>query len=59
MIFLPDDAKLFKRIVDDGDRALLKTDIDTLVKWSDKRLLVFHRDKWKVMHAGVRNIIVI
>ena len=47
-----DDAKLLSRVCDEGDRAHLQSDLDTLMEWSKNWQLRFNPDKCKVMHFG-------
>ena len=55
MIFLFADDTKISRIIDyQADNTQLQKDIDSLIKWSNKRLLNFHPDKCVSMSMGVR-----
>ena len=43
---------MLKVIKDDKDIETLQSDLDNLMKWSDKWLLTFNQDKCKVMSIG-------
>ena len=53
MIYMyEDDTKLFRRVNDDWDRAVLQKDLDHLSMWSQQWQLRFHMDKCKIIHTG-------
>ena len=37
-----DDTKVFRKVNTDGDKKHLQNDLDKLVKWSEKRQMVFN-----------------
>jgi len=47
-----DDTKIWCIIKEIDDGLMLQSDLDGLVKWSDKWLLKFNTEKCKVMHLG-------
>jgi len=47
-----DDTKIWCIIKEIDDGLMLQSDLDSLVKWSDKRLLKFSIEKCKVVHLG-------
>ena len=47
-----DDTKVYVRSDIPGNPDYLQNDITRLQDWSDKWLLSFHPDKYKVMHVG-------
>ena len=47
-----DDTKLFRIIKEDKDTELLQSDIDTIMKWSDKWLLRFNKEKCKLLSVN-------
>ena len=50
-----DDTKLFTKTKEIGDKKKLQDDIDKLVKWSEKWLMLFNFWKCKCLHAGPGN----
>ena len=50
-----DDTKLYRRIKEPNDRAILQKDLDKLHEWSNRWLLHFNKKKCKVMHIGRSN----
>ena len=50
-----DDTKLFRKTKDIGDKQNLQDDIDKLVKWSEKRQMLFNFGKCKCLHTGPGN----
>ena len=47
-----DDTKIWCIIKEIDDGLMLQSDLDNLVKWSDKWLLKLNVEKCKVMHLG-------
>ena len=50
-----DDAKLFRKAKEIGDKQKLQDYIDTLIKWSEKWQMVFNFGKCKCLHTGPGN----
>ena len=50
-----DDTKLFTKTKEIGDKQKLHDDIDKLVKWSEKRQMLFNFGKCKFLHTGPGN----
>ena len=50
-----DDTKLFRKVKGIGDKQNLQDDIDKLVKWSEKRQMIFNFGKCKCLHTGPGN----
>ena len=50
-----DDTKLFRKVKEIGDKHKLKDDIHKLVKWSEKRQMLFNFGKCKCLHTGPGN----
>ena len=50
-----DDTKLFRKVMEIGDKQNLQYDIDKLVKWSEKWQMLFNFGKFKCLHTGSRN----
>ena len=50
-----DYTKLFTKTKEIGDKQKLQDDIDTLVKWSEKRQMLFNFGKCKYLHTGPGN----
>ena len=55
MFLFADDTKIFRRIDSQADNTELQNDIDSLIEWSNKWLLKFHRDKCVSMGMGGKN----
>ena len=51
-----DDTKLFRKVNTDGDKQHLQSDLDRLVKWSEKWQMLFNFGKCKCLHTGHRNL---
>jgi len=51
-----DDTKILSIIRCNQDCDELQNAINKLVEWSNKWLLKFNKDKWKVMHIGRHNV---
>ena len=50
-----DDTKLFRKTEEIGDKQKLQDDIDILVRWSEKRQMLFNFGKCKCLHTGSGN----
>ena len=50
-----DDAKLFRKVKELGDKQNLQYDIDKLVKWSEKWQMLFNFGKCQCLHTGSGN----
>ena len=50
-----DDTKLFRKTKEIGDKLKLQDDIDKLVRWSEKRQMLFNFGKCKCLHTGPGN----
>ena len=50
-----DDTKLFRKTEEIGDKQKLQDDIDKLVRWSEKRQMLFNFGKCKCLHTGSGN----
>ena len=50
-----DDTKLFRKVRVIGDKQKLQDDIDKLVKWSEKRQMLFNFGKCKCLHTRPEN----
>ena len=50
-----DDCKIKKKVENVVDATEVQTDLNTLVKWSEKWQMSFHPDKCKVLHLGYNN----
>ena len=50
-----DDAKVYRRIKNAQDNALLQEDLNKLHSWSKKWLLIFNQEKCRIMHIGKKN----
>ena len=50
-----DDTKLFRKVKEIGDKHKLQDGIDKLVKWSEKRHMLFNFGKCKCLHTGPGN----
>ena len=50
-----DYTKLFTKTKEIGDKKKLQDDIDTLVEWSEKWVMLFNFGKCKCLHAGPWN----
>ena len=50
-----DGTKLFRKVMEIGDKQKLQDDIDKLVKWSEKWQMLFNFGKCKCIHAGPGN----
>ena len=50
-----DDAKLFRKTKEIGDKKKLQDDIDKLVRWSEKWQMLFNFGKCKCLHTGPGN----
>ena len=51
-----DDTKVFRKVNNDGDTQHLQNDLDKLVKWSEKRQMLFNFGKCNCLHTGHRNL---
>ena len=49
---IADDTKLFRKTKEIEDKHNLQDDIDKLVKWSEKRQMLFNFGKCKCLHTG-------
>ena len=50
-----DDTKEFRKIKSDADRQHLQDDLNKLIEWSEKWLMLFNFGKCKCLHAGHGN----
>ena len=50
-----EDTKLFRKTKEIGDKQQLQDDIDKLVRWSEKRQMLFNVGKCKCLHTGPGN----
>ena len=50
------DTKLFRYVSNDTDKHSLHDDLDKLVKWSEKWLMLLHFGKCKYRHIGLGNM---
>ena len=50
-----DDTKLFRKTKEIGDKQNLQDEIDKLVRWSEKWLMLFNVGKCKCLHTGPGN----
>ena len=51
-----DDTKVFRKVKKYGDKQHLQNNLDKLVKWSEKWLMLFNFGKCKCLHTGLRNL---
>ena len=51
-----DDTKLLGKVNADGDKQHLQNDLDRLVKWFEKRQMLFNFGKCKCLRTGHRNL---
>ena len=51
-----DDTKVFRKVNTDGDKQHLQNDLNKLVKWSEKRQMLFNFEKCKCLHTGHGNM---
>ena len=51
-----DDTKVFKKVTNVTDKQSLQDDLDKLVKWSEKRQMLFNFWKCKCIHIGNGNM---
>ena len=51
-----DDTQLFRKINGNVDKQQMRNDIYKLIKWSEKRQMLFDFEKCKCLHAGHVNI---
>ena len=51
-----DVTKVFRKVNNDGDKQHLQNYLDRLVKWFDKRQMLFNFGKCKCLHTGHRNL---
>ena len=47
---------MFRKVNSDGDKQLLRNDLDKLVKWFEKWQMLFNFGKCKCLHTGHRNL---
>ena len=47
---------MFRKVNIDGDKQHLQNDLDRLVKWSEKRQMLFNFGKCKCLHTGHGNL---
>ena len=50
-----DDTQMFRRVESQEDRHKLQVDLNKLVKWADKRQMLFNNDRCKCLHIGQAN----
>ena len=50
------DTKVFRKVNTDGDKQHLQNDLDRLVKWSEKWLMLLNFGKCKCLHTGHGNL---
>jgi hypothetical protein len=50
-----DDTELHRRVITEKDVTKLQEDLATLHKWSREWLMLFHVDKYKILHLGHGN----
>ena len=50
-----DDTQMFRRVESQEDRHKLQVDLYKLVKWADKRQMLFNNDRCKCLHIGQAN----
>ena len=50
-----DDAKVFRKVINDTDKQSLQDDLDKLVKWSEKWQMLVNLEKCKCIHIGHGN----
>lgn len=50
-----DDTKIFGEVNEHSENKLLQEDLNQLLNWSEKWLLLFHPDKCKVLELGKKN----
>ena len=50
-----DDTKVLGLVMNDNDRVILQSDLNTVCNWADKSQMEFNIPKCKVMHFGFRN----
>ncbi len=50
-----DDTKITGRVTTTVEKTLLQSDLDRLVKWSDKWQMAYNMNKCKVLHIGSNN----
>ena len=50
-----DDTKLYRAINNEIDNTIKQNDINSMFKWSEKWLLRFHPDKFKVLPIGTKS----
>ena len=53
---LANDTNVFRKVNNDCDKQHLQNDLDKLVKWSEKWLLLFNFGKCKCLHTGHWNL---
>ena len=51
-----DDTKVFRKVTNGTDKQRLQDDLDKLVKWSEKRQMLFNFGKCKCIHIGYGNM---
>ena len=51
-----DDIKLFGRVKNEVDRAVIQSDLDRLLEWSNRWQMPFNSSKCMVMHLGKKNM---
>ena len=51
-----DDTKVFRTVTNVTDKQSLQDDLDELVKWSEKRQMLFNFGKYKCIHIGHGNM---
>ena len=51
-----DDTTFFRKVKNNGDKQHLQTDLDKLVKWSEKWQMLFNLWKYKCIHKGHGNL---
>ena len=47
---------MFRKVNTDCDKQYLQNDLDKLVKWSEKWLMLFNSGKCKCLHTGHGNL---
>ena len=50
-----DDTKLLRKTKEIGDKQNIQDDIDKLVRWSEKLVMLFNFGKCKCLHTGPGN----